>query len=85
MSGKKKKKEIELDDFHYHEALDRTFLVTQVFSDFVLDHPVIEKHKDVQKLLADAGTKLGRAYQLIGQYAYEHGKEKIKKEILNGH
>jgi len=80
MSGKKKKIKGELDYFHYHEALDRTFLVTQVFSDFVLDHPVIEKHKNIQKLMTDAGTKMARAYQLIGQIAYKKRKKVTDKK-----
>lgn len=36
---------IKLDPFHYHEVIDRLYILNCNIQDFLLDHPVVEKHK----------------------------------------
>ena len=56
----KKKK---LDDFHYHESLDRTYLIAQMMDDFLLSHPVFKKHKKLRKDVEKAQMILAEVYQ----------------------
>lgn len=65
---------VELNDGHYHEALDRCFCVIEIIDNMLSDHPAIaqtalwkEKIDAVQEILADL-------YQLIGQKEYEFNK-----------
>ena len=59
-------KKIQLDQFHYHEALDRIFLVGQILSDFVVDHPAVKQNPEVKALVESAAQGLADAYQKIG-------------------
>jgi hypothetical protein len=36
----------KLDEFHYHEALDRCYCVEVIIQEMLLDHPVMEQHKE---------------------------------------
>lgn len=71
-------KKIELDEFHYHEALDRTFVFAQMLYDFLSEHPVVLEHPNVKKLVNKACETLGQAYQLIGELAYKRNKKSKK-------
>lgn len=72
---------MKLDDFHYHEAMDRLFMVTQILDDFVAEHPAIKRHKEVKKLVDRAGGSLAKAYQDMGEIIYKRDESRIK---LNG-
>ena len=51
----------KLDKYHYHEAVDRAFMVLEIFNDHVAEHPVVEKHKLLKKLAKQISNDL---YQL---------------------
>jgi hypothetical protein len=36
-----------LDDFHYHEALDRTHMLCENINDHLLQHPVCKLDKEI--------------------------------------
>lgn len=56
----------KLTHFHYHEALDRTYMVCDIVDRHLIQHPVCKLDKEVAKLVEEAATKLYEAYQLIG-------------------
>ena len=58
----------QLDDFHYHEALDRSYLVLEMFNEYVLEHPVIEKHKELKKEADRLSSDLYLFYCSISGY-----------------
>jgi len=62
----KKKKIKGLDRFHYHEALDRAFLVGNVVDEYLSEHPVVQKHKNLKKRVEKATRLLAETYQIIG-------------------
>jgi len=64
----KKVKLDKLDKFHYHEALDRAYLVLRIFNEYLLNHPVIEKHKELKKSAKEIANILYLFYCLIPQY-----------------
>jgi len=55
-----------LDEFHYHEAIDRSYLIAEMIETILLTHPVIQKHRDLKKRVANAQQLIYNVYQLIG-------------------
>ncbi len=54
------------DPFHWHEALDRCFLVQEFIQTMLLDHPVFAQHKALASKAALAQSLIGELYQEIG-------------------
>ena len=65
-----KKKKNSLDEFHYHEALDRTHVVTMIIEDNLVNHPVFEKHKRLRKKIQKAQSILCDVYQGVGSISF---------------
>ena len=63
----------KLDNYHYHEALDRCYSALTIVESLLLEHPVVKKHKKLKKYLVSAIDNLGDAYQ-------EASKLSIKNE-----
>jgi len=63
---KKNKKIKGLDRFHYHEALDRAYIVANMIDDHLMEHPVVQKHKELKKRVKKAEQLLYDVYQMIG-------------------
>lgn len=60
---KKSKKKLVLDKFHYHEAIDRTYMVGYIGELFLIKHPVFIKHKKIKKKVKKALDILADVYQ----------------------
>ena len=56
-----------LNEFHYHEALDRSYTALSNIENSLGDHPVIQSQPELQKLYDEVSDKLGELYQKIGQ------------------
>lgn len=56
-----------LDEFHYHEMLDRLHVVMSTCDDHLIQHPVAKLHTDVKQNIDKAIEYLWAAYQLTGQ------------------
>jgi len=67
-----KKKKIKLDEFHYHEAIDRTYICADIINTHLLQHPVIKKHKNLKKRVKKAQKLLLETYQLTGSLEVEN-------------
>lgn len=61
----RKKQQHALDSFHYHEALDRTYVITDMINVHLAGHPVYTKHKELSNRVKKAEILLIEAYQLI--------------------
>ena len=59
----------KLDEFDYHEALERAYLIGYI-NDLLLIHPVIIKHKDLKKRAKKVSKLLAEIYQLVGGISY---------------
>ena len=51
---------------HYLELMDRIHIVCCTIDDHILNHPLSENEKDIQKKLDEALELLLEAYQLVG-------------------
>jgi len=58
-------KKDNLDAYHYHEASDRLYCIENMISELILQHPVLQKHKEARKEVEEAQTKLIIAYQML--------------------
>ena len=66
MSKKSNKIGIELDDFHYHEALDRLHVIMDTIDNHLIQHSVLKLETEVKELVDEVQNKLWEAYQIIG-------------------
>jgi xanthine dehydrogenase molybdopterin-binding subunit B len=66
---------IEINPGHYLELMDRIHIVMMNVQDHLLEHPLTQKYKDIEKQIEDAQHKLLKAYQLVGQKDYENENE----------
>ena len=64
--------EQKINPGHYLELMDRIHIVMMNVQDHLLEHPLTQKYKDVEKQIEDAQHNLWEAYQLIGQKDYEN-------------
>lgn len=69
----------ELDEFNYFEILDRLSNINIMINSLVLDHPVLEKHRDFEILVIYGSEKLEEAYQQAGELLNNYLKQKEKK------
>lgn len=54
------------DDYHVHEALDRTFIVMEMLS-YVSEHPAIVERLEWKEKAEKAHDILFELYQMIGK------------------
>ena len=59
-------KDIKLDSFHYHEALDRLWVVNTMIDEVINSHPVIWQNEEMARLIAMAQSCIGDVYQMVG-------------------
>ena len=59
-------KKPELDEFHYHEMLDRLHVVMSMVDVHLQQHPVAKIEPEIKDLISHAQDSLWQAYQLIG-------------------
>lgn len=62
---KRRKNEMPLDDFHWHEAFDRTFAIMHMFNEMVVDHPVVQQNPEILALAGGVNERLYALYKLI--------------------
>lgn len=61
----------KLDEFHYHELLDRLHVIMTECDSHLLHHPVTPHEIEVEQHIQSALNHLMKAYQIIGNKAYE--------------
>lgn len=65
----------KLDQFHYHEALDRLHVVMSTINDHILQHPVCKLEKKVGNKVDKALILLFEAYQEVGEISHTRFKD----------
>lgn len=64
-----------LDQFHYHEALDRASIICDNIDNHLLQHPVCKLDKEVSEKVEEALSSLWEAYQILGSRNAECQKD----------
>ena len=67
-----------LDEFHYHEAMDRAAMLTDMVDSYLVQHPVFKAEKEFAEKIEQAGMLLAEAYQIVGDLSCKRSEE-IKK------
>jgi hypothetical protein len=75
-----RKDKVEINDGHYHEMMDRLYVQMDILDQYLLKHPVGEKHKEVRKPIVKAIVALLNAYQITGGIAHDKINKTKKKE-----
>ena len=65
MAKKSDKIGIELDDFHYHEILDRLKVVIDNIDNHLIQHPVLKLETEAKDHVTEGTDSLWKAYQLL--------------------
>ena len=60
----------KLDQFHYHELLDRTHMVAQIIEDHLIQHPLAKVLPGLNENLEEATMHLAEVYQTIGHTSH---------------
>jgi hypothetical protein len=58
--------EIEINDGHYLELMDRLHIIMSNLDDHCVEHPLVEQNQDIKLKIEDAISSLWDAYQLVG-------------------
>jgi|GEM_PF-1443264 len=71
----------KLDEFHYHEVLDRTYMINEIIENFLINHPVVKKHKKIETDIENAQDILYEVYQEIGKLIikFENAAKSLKE------
>lgn len=56
---------MEIDHYHWHEALDRTYLCGEFIEEHLLTHPVIHTTPEFRQSVLDVVDALQQLYQAI--------------------
>ena len=69
----------ELDEYHYHEFIDRSFITLEIIDAHLMNHPVCLQNPELKSLVDQSLDALSDAYQHAGRIAFE----KYEQESLN--
>ena len=61
----------KLDEFHYHEIVDRLHVIMCMVDEHLQQHPVAKLETEANQLIASANDNLWQAYQLLGSKRFE--------------
>jgi hypothetical protein len=64
-----------LDEFHYHEILDRLHMILSISEDHLLQHPVCKVERNVKQNIEKALEHLAEAYQIAGNISHKRFKD----------
>jgi hypothetical protein len=56
----------KIDEFHWHEVVDRSYLCMEMLACALEDHPVIEDNPELAELLEKAHSAIFKLYQRAG-------------------
>lgn len=62
---------MKLDEFHYHEMVDRCSLIAETVSEHLLEHPAVQKEKQVKRKVEKAVELLFDAYQISASIRFD--------------
>jgi hypothetical protein len=67
MAQKSDKIGIELDDFHYHEVMDRLSVIMDNIDRQLMQHPVLKLETEIKNQVDEGLTILWQAYNKVAQ------------------
>jgi hypothetical protein len=80
MSKKSKIKPEDLNEGHYTEAIDRAYITANFMEEVLINHPLIECHKELKERVEKAQQLILDVYQLIGGLTVERFGSNVSPE-----
>ena len=77
-------KKNKLNDAHYLEAMDRLHVIVDMMDRHLMDHPVIHRNKELEKLINFSIINLLECYQRVGALSFENETRKKNKKVVFG-
>lgn len=68
----------KLQPAHYHEVLDRIYVIMDNIDSHLIEHPVSKKHKKISLNLCKAIDYLYAAYQECGNHIHKEANKKTQ-------
>ena len=62
---------ITLDEFHYHEFIDRLYMINEMIGCFLEDHILYDRHIKVKKMINEASQNIRNAYEIMINIDFE--------------
>jgi hypothetical protein len=66
------------DDFSYHELLDRSATMSQIFETIIVKHPLVNHHKKVEDKVDEIGKALAELYQIADELSFKYTTDRNK-------
>ena len=60
----------KLDPFHYHEAMDRLSLISNLMDDAIIQHPVVKSYSRLKAEVELAATNVYASYQMAAHMSF---------------
>lgn len=64
--------EVELDEFHAHESLDRMFLIVDMFNLYVREHPYIEQDEELALKAEELSDQMYTFYNTLANHIWKN-------------
>lgn len=61
-------KKEKLDDYHYHEVMDRAHVANDHFYEYVAEHPAVQANKELREKAEAVVSLMYEFYSLAGAY-----------------
>ncbi|QGY41562.1 hypothetical protein GM415_16015 [Pseudodesulfovibrio cashew] len=69
---------VKLDTYHYHEALDRTDMISRIFHEHIVEHTAVKATPELKAKAEEIADALGALYQMCGNAACEFDEAQDK-------
>jgi hypothetical protein len=66
----------KLDEFHWHEALDRAYLAFEFFNERVADHAAVQSKPELKRDAEEIADRMFRLYQSLGATTLDRPKKR---------
>lgn len=73
-----------LDEFHFHEVLDRCDVIAVGFDLNIINHPVIKQDKELKSKAKQIAALIGELYQELGMKRFYFNTEDNGEENKGG-
>lgn len=75
---------MDLDDFSYHEAMDRAYIACDHFYEYVAQHAVVKSNKELAEAAEQVNDVMYKFYCFCGHFCIATEKARPETKTDNG-
>jgi hypothetical protein len=72
-----KEEKINLDEFHYHEFMDRSSLMMYMVNSALTEHPLYYENEEIKKMVDEISDKIFDLYQHSANLRFKDFKKEL--------